>query len=122
MDDAVIQWILSDIASMLLASFAFFLMLLYLLQVFITPKNFIISRVVRKDRLVMRAINWGIFSVIIFLFGKVVPPYDLSLWRATARIALLFLMLPEMAYQITVTWPTAKGIIWKKISHQSSSR
>lgn len=121
MYDGFIQWVLSDIASILLAVLAFFLMILYLAHLCLTFDNFIVDKSIRKNRLLMRAINWGIFGTVFLLFGRVIPFQDLSTWRATARVALFFLMLPEMAYQITVIWPIVKrkGMVWTKTLHQS---
>jgi hypothetical protein len=111
--------LLSDEASILLSVLAFFLMWLYIIQIRLTPDNFVINKGVRKNRLIMRAINWGIFGGIFLLFGNVIPLPDILIWRATARVALFFLMLPEMAYQITVIWPVVKGKLWTT-SPQSS--
>lgn len=104
--DIFIEWVLSPTASILLSGLAFFLMSLYILQMFLTVGNFVIDKGVRKNRLVLRAVNWGIFGGVFLLFGEVVQLRDLATWRATARVALFFLMLPEMAYQLTVLWPT----------------
>jgi hypothetical protein len=115
-----VSLILSDESSVILAVLAFFLMGLYIIQIRLTPSNFVINKGVRKNRLIMRALNWGIFGTIFLLFGNITPIPDILVWRATARIALVFLMLPEMAYQITVIWPAIKGKIWTRTSPQSS--
>lgn len=106
MHDTFIDLMLSFSTSISLSVLAFGLMLLYVVQIFSTVDNFAINKGVRKDRLIMRAITWGVFGGVFLLFGQVIPFKDLATWRATARVALLFLMLPEMAYQITVLWPT----------------
>ena len=123
MHDVFIQWVLGPTASILLAAFAFVLMSIYILQIFLTVGTFVINKGVRKNRLILRAINWGVFGGVFLLFGEVVALRDLATWRATARVALFFLMLPEMAYQLTVLWPTIRRRLrdlWTKILHQSS--
>lgn len=123
MHSSFIEWVLSPTASVTLSTLAFFLMWIYILQIFLTVGNFVIDKGVRKNRLIMRAINWGVFGGVFLLFGEVVHLHDLATWRATARVALFFLMLPEMAYQLTVLWPTIRRRsmdLWTNISHQSS--
>ena len=123
MHNLFIEWVLGSTASILLAVFAFFLMSVYILQIFLTVGTFVIDKGVRKNRLILRAINWGVFGGVFLLFGEVVQLRDLATWRATARVALFFLMLPEMAYQLTVLWPTIRrrmNDLWTKISRQSS--
>lgn len=113
-----IDWVLSDTASISLSLMAFSLMGLYVIQFFLTTDAFVINKGVRKNHLVMRALNWGILGGVFLLFGKIIPFEDVLTWRATARVALVFLMAPEVAYQLTVLWPTAKRILWKKTSRQ----
>jgi hypothetical protein len=110
-----IDFILSDPASVILATAAFFLMVLYMIQLCLTVDQFVINKGVRKNRLLMRALNWGVFGMVFLLFGNVIEFQDLATWRATARVALLFLMFPELAYQITILWPTIKRGSWTKI-------
>lgn len=117
-----IEWALGRTASIMLSMLAFFLMSLYIIQILLTKGNFVIDRGVRKNRLVLRAINWGVFGGVFLLFGDIITLRDLATWRATARVALFFLMLPEMAYQLTVLWPDIKRRqrdLWMKISRQS---
>ena len=60
--------------------------------------------------MVARAINWGVFGIIFFLFDPITSAAGLLTWRATARIALFFLMLSELAYQIG-----AFGALWREM-------
>lgn len=120
--EAFIDAALGRPASIGLSVLAFFLMSLYILQILFTVGSFVIDKRVRKNRLILRAINWGVFGGVFLLFGEIFDLQDLRTWRATARVALFFLMLPEMAYQITVLWPEVKGRrkeIWMRISRQS---
>ena len=121
MHDLFIEWVLSPTASIGLAIVAFLLMLIYILQFFLTVGDFVVGRDVRKNRLRLRSINWGVFGGVVLFFGEVIHLEDLATWRATARVALLFLMLPEMAYQLTVLWPIVRwrlNDLWKKTSRR----
>lgn len=123
MHNLFIEWVLGPTASIMLSGAAFFLMLIYILQIFLTVGNFVIDQGVRKNRLILRAVNWGIFGGVFLLFGEAIHLQELATWRATARVALFFLMLPEMAYQLTVLWPTIRRRskdLWMRTSHQSS--
>ena len=114
MHEKFIIWILAEPFSISMAIFAFLLMCLYLIQFLIT-ENYFERKYLRKNRLVFRAFNWFVFGAVFLFFGQVVPFKDLDTWRATARIALLFLMLPEIAYQLTILWPLTKRKLWKFI-------
>jgi len=114
--------ILGDFGSIFLSVLAFFLMLLCLAQCLFNIDSFTIKKEVRKNRLIMRAINWGIFGGVFLLFGEVIIFKDLETWRATARVALFFLMIPEIAYHITILWPIIKKELrktWTKVSCRS---
>ena len=114
--DIVIELFLHQASSVFLAAMAFFLMSLYILQFFILPNGseIIIGRSTRRNRLIMRALNWGIFGMVFLFFGEIIVFKNMIAWRATARVALMFLMLPEIAYQLTVLTPIIKGRVWMK--------
>lgn len=118
MHDMFIQWILSEVCGTFIGVTAFLLMALYVIQIFTPRERYVCSNGFRKNRLIMRALNWGVFGCIFLLFGGIIASKDLLTWRATARVALLFLMLPEFAYQIIITWAVAKEFIWTSI-HRS---
>jgi hypothetical protein len=111
-----IEFFIGTQVSILLAITAFFLTSLYILQFFLLPRGsaIVIVRSTRRNRLIMRSINWAIFGLVFLLFGEVIRVRELSTWRATARVALIFLMLPEIAYQLTVLMPLIERPSWMK--------
>lgn len=114
----LINYILSPEASIGLSIMAFFLAGLYLLQAHLGLTVAEYNSTVRTERLLVRAMNWAIFGGVFLFFGELLPYKDILAWRATARLALLFLMLSETAYQFTVLWPRIKKRMPWKISTQ----
>jgi len=101
MEQVISAWLLGRSASIHLGVLAFLLAGLYILQFYLAPPIFEMPRTVRRNRFILRAINWGIFAVIFLLRG-------LNLMGNTtgvARLAILFLMLPEIAYQVVLLGP-----------------
>lgn len=112
MHDQVISFILSNNVSIALSMLAFLLACLYVLD-FILVKNGR-KRHMRKEGILLRIFNWVAFGVIFLLFGQVILVKEVETWRATARMALTFLMLSEALFEIATLIPAIKRIIWKK--------
>ena len=112
--DALITWALSNQASLFMAILAFFLAFLYVVKFFYARDSLLVPISTRKYGLAMRALNWAVFGGVFLLFGQIIPLRELATWRATARIALLFLMLPEIAYQLTILLPALKRKLWTR--------
>jgi hypothetical protein len=120
--DIFITWILGDQASISVSVLAFLMAGTYLLQLFLPIDPIYYSKPIRRDRILLRALNWGFFGMIFLLFGHVINLHDIYLWRATARLALIFLILSELAYQLIVLWPALKKrISWKRSTSPLSS-
>ena len=101
MDHIISRWLLSPEASIHLAIFALYLVALYILQFYLAPPHYEVSRRDRRIRYVLRAVNWGVFAAIFFLRGfNLMGPTT-----GVARLAILFLMLPEIAYQTVLLVP-----------------
>jgi len=108
--DQWVSYILSTNTSVVLAVLAFVLAILYLVDVLLITNG---SRKVIKEGLIVRIVNWSIFGTVFLLFAGVITLMDLVTWRATARLALLFLMLSEAAFQVTTMYPALKRKLWK---------
>ena len=106
-----IQFILSDPVSVSLSVLAFLLAFLYLLD-FLFLRNR--SRRIITEGLLVRIVNWSIFGLVFLLFGQIIQLKDLLTWRALARMALMSLILSEMAFQIVTMWPATKRKLWKR--------
>lgn len=116
---AFIALVLSNEFSLILALAAFFLALLYILKSILVRDDLIIRAADRKYSLAMRALNWCIFGGVFLLFGEIIHFEQLETWRATARVALIFLMLPEITYQLITVWPLLKRCSWTRQSPPS---
>lgn len=106
--DQITSFILSSSASITVSIFAFLLAGVYILQVVLNIDTSFYSWAIRRERLGMRAINWLIFGCIFLLFSCFTD--DVIYWRSLARLALIFLILSELAYQITVLIPALKRL------------
>ena len=112
MHETVIHYIIGVQASQILALLAFFLAVLYFIDFFLTNTGRKVSR--RREGLLVRALNWGLFGFIFLFFGKIIPLSELEVWRAGARIALFFLILSESLWELTTMWPELKRALWRK--------
>lgn len=102
----IVDYILSPSASNLVSILALLLALVYILQVVLNVDTGFYSWAIRRERLAIRALNWVIFGVVFLLFSFFSE--SLIVWRALARLTLIFLILSEMAYQVTVLLPALK--------------
>ena len=101
------SWLMSSQISLHFGVLAFFLALLYLARYWVNSDVVEVS--VRKIHFILRAFSWGLFGIIFFMRGLNILEGSFGI----ARLAILFLMLPEIAYQFTITWPAARKKIWK---------
>lgn len=106
MDHIITGFILTNESSITLSVLAFILFLTYVYQLKI-PESWTNIKL-SKYGIIVRAMNWGVFACVFLLFGEVIPFDEVLTWRATARVALLALMLSELAYQSTVMYPILK--------------
>ena len=102
------DWLTSSSSSVHFGILAFFLVFLYIVRWWISPDVEEIR--VSRNHFLLRALNWGTFGVVFFLRGLGV----LGGQGGVGRLAILFLMLPEIAYQVTLSLPVAKGKLWKQ--------
>lgn len=112
MHETVIHYIIGVQASIILALLALFLALLYALDVILMNSGRKIA--LRKEGIIVRAVNWLVFGFVFLLFGRIIELMEIETWRASARLALLFLVLSEIAFEVTTMWPEIKRMLWKK--------
>jgi len=105
-----VDLILSTGSNYFLGGLAIILMTMYFTSYKIQPKILLLPRRVRRASYLARALNWGVFGTIFIFFSFITKGMGLESWRATARLALLFLMLAEIAYQTGVIWSFRKEI------------
>ena len=94
-----VELILSSAANYILGGLAIALMFMYFVSYKVQPKILLLPRRARRAGFLVRAVNWGVFGVVFISFSVITKEMGLDTWRATARLALLFLMLAEIAYQ-----------------------
>jgi len=112
MHDKYIEYILSDQTSIGIAIFAFILVGLYAIDLFIINGG--AKRPVGKEGIAVRIVNWLAFGFVFLLFGRIIPLKDVQTWRAAARLALLFLMLSEAIFEVATLIPVIKRAKWMK--------
>ena len=109
MPDQWMAYVLNTNVSIALSALAFLLVVLYSIDLLLITKGE--KRVMRREGIAIRLINWLAFGFIFLLFGQVIPLKDVETWRAVARLALSFLMVSEALFEIITLAPSVKRVL-----------
>lgn len=110
------QLVLSEGANLFLGLFAVLLSLSYVVWARITAKLPRIPLKERRIRFLVHALNWGVFGVIFLFFDPIITNVGFETWRATARIALFFLMISELSFHMgSILFLINERKSWKSI-------
>lgn len=114
--DFLQEIVLSHASDVFFAILSLVLMTLYIAGGIAAPILSSEIKSVRRIRLFIRAFNWGLFGLVFLVFDVILQSLGILAWRTTARLALLSLMLAELAFQVAVfplVWSEIKK--WKLI-------